>query len=404
MLAAAKSPPKLITLIVLTAVSILSLNMFLPSLPNIASGLQADYGLVNLSIAGYLAITAVLQIVLGPLSDRFGRRPVLLVSIALFAAASLGCALANDIWTFLFFRVLQGAIISGMALSRAVIRDMVPPQEAASLLGYVSMAMAVAPMLGPLFGGVLDEFFGWRASFYAFMAMGIALYWLCWVDLGETNTAPSETFTAQFQTYPELFRSRRFWGYAFCMAFSVGAFYAFLAGAPLVAERLFAMSPAMLGLCLGTISLGFAFGSFLSGRLARRYSLLTLIIWGRVVACIGLAGGLMLFALGFVNAITLFGATIFVGLGNGLTLPSANAGAMSVRPHLAGSASGLSGAMTVGGGALLTWATGLVITETNGAYALVGMMLFSSFAGLVSALYVWRIDVQEAQGTTVQPE
>ncbi|GGA45384.1 multidrug effflux MFS transporter [Pelagibacterium lentulum] len=404
MFAAANSPPKLITLILLTAVSILSLNMFLPSLPNIASALQADYGLVNLSIAGYLAITAVLQIVMGPLSDRFGRRPVLLASLAIFAGASLGCALANDIWTFLFFRVLQGAIISGMALSRAVIRDMVPAQEAASLLGYVSMAMALAPMLGPMFGGVLEEFFGWRASFYAFMVMGIVLYWLCWADLGETNVTPSETFTAQFRTYPELIRSRRFWGYSFCMAFSVGAFYAFLAGAPLVVERLFSMSPAILGLCLGTISLGFAFGSFLSGRLARRYSLLTLIMWGRIVACIGLAAGLMLFVLGFVNAATLFGATIFVGLGNGLTLPSANAGAMSVRPHLAGSASGLSGAMTVGGGAVLTWATGLVITETNGAYALLGMMLFSSAAGLVSALYVWRIDMQEARSTTVQPE
>jgi MFS transporter, DHA1 family, multidrug resistance protein len=184
MLSAATSPPRLLTLVLLTALSVLSLNMFLPSLPGIASDLEADYALVSLSIAGYLAITALLQLVMGPLSDRFGRRPVLLTGLAVFVLASLVCALATDIWTFLAFRVLQGAIISGAALSRAVIRDMVPAQEAASLMGYVAMAMAIAPMLGPMLGGALDQLLGWRASFFTFFALGIAVFGLCWADLG----------------------------------------------------------------------------------------------------------------------------------------------------------------------------------------------------------------------------
>lgn len=383
------------TLILLTGLSVLSLNMFLPSLSNMAADFQVDYSLVSLSIAGYLAITAVLQVIMGPLSDRFGRRPVLLAGLAIFTLASLGCALTTNIWVFLAFRVLQGAVISGWALSLAVIRDTAPAQEAVSRIGYVSMAMAVAPMLGPMLGGALDELFGWRASFVAYTGFGVAALGLCWVDLGETNKTPSETFAKQLQTYPELFRSRRYWGYALCMAFSTGAFYAFLAGAPLVAVAMLGLSPAALGFYMGTITAGFGLGSFVSGRWAKRFPLTTLMLCGRIVACAGLVAGLVLVLAGLVNEISLFGATVFVGLGNGLTMPSCNAGAMSVRPKLAGSASGLAGALTVGSGAVLTSITGAIVTEENGAYALLGMMLFSTLMALAAALYVLRIDRRE---------
>ena len=205
----------------------------MPSLPGIGEALAAPYALVALSIGGYLAVTAGLQLVMGPLSDRLGRRPVLLASLAVFALASVGCALATEIRTFLACRMLQGAVIAGAVLSRAIVRDMLPPREAASLLGYISMAMAVAPMLAPVLGGALDQAFGWRSGFWAFAAMGAALLAWCWSDVGETNASPSATFGAQFRAYPELVRSRRFWGHSLCLAFSIGAFYVFLAGAPL---------------------------------------------------------------------------------------------------------------------------------------------------------------------------
>jgi Bcr/CflA subfamily drug resistance transporter len=383
------------TLVLLAGLSVLSLNMFLPSLSNMAADFQADYSLISLSIAGYLAITAVLQVIMGPLSDRFGRRPVLLAGLVIFTLASLVCALTTSIWVFLASRVLQGAVISGWALSLAVIRDMAPPQEAASLIGYVSMAMAVAPMLGPMLGGALDELFGWRASFVAYAGFGVVALGLCWVDLGETNKTPSETFALQFRSYPELFRSRRYWGYSLCMAFSTGSFYAFLAGAPLVAVAMLGLSPALLGFYMGTITAGFALGSFVSGRYARRFALTTMMISGRIAACAGLMVGLVLAVAGFVNEISLFGATVFVGLGNGLTMPSCNAGVLSVRPKLAGSASGLAGALTVGGGAALTSITGAIVTAENGAYALLGMMLFASLMALAAALYVLWIDRRE---------
>ena len=390
--AAATTAPTMLTLVLLSGLSVVSLNMFIPSLPSIAQEFQADYALVNLSIAGYAGMTAVLQLVMGPLSDRFGRRPVILAGLVIFILASLGCLLATDVWTFLLFRMMQAAITSGFAVSRAVIRDSAHAQRAASLMGYLSMAWAIAPMLGPVFGGVLDQLFGWRASFWAFFGFGAAVLALCWVDLGETNKTPSESIAKQFQAYPKLLRSRRFWGYSLCMAFSVGAFFAFLGGAPLVASTAFQMPPATLGFIMGSITGGFVLGSYLSGRCAGRYALTTMMIAGRIVACAGLAVGLMLVVVGLIHEVSLFGACIFVGLGNGLTMPSSSVGAMSVRPELAGSASGLSGALTA---ARRMSPNRCFLTEENGPFMLLGMMLLSSSMALVAGLYVVRIDRRE---------
>jgi len=395
MFAAARTPPHMVTLVVLSGLSLVTTNMFIPSLAHMAVDFHVDYGLMSLAIAGYLAMTAVLQIILGPLSDRYGRRPVLVAGAVIFTLSSIGCWLAQDFWLFLFFRMLQGAIIAGSALSRAVVRDMFEPRAAASMMGYVSSAIAIAPMLGPMFGGILDEWFGWRANFAAFSMFGIGIVVLCWLDLGETNTAKSETFRKQFSTYPELLRSRRFWGYAACSAFSIGSFYAFIAGAPLVAMEVLNLSPALLGLSIGLMTTGFFVGTFLSGRFAARVALTTMMLIGRGLACCGPVLGMVLFLSGHLNVFTLFGSVMLVGMGNGLTVPSAGVGALSVRPKLAGSASGLSGAMTVALGAVMSSISGALVGGAYAAYILLGLMLFSAFLGLLSAVWVRLIDLRE---------
>ena len=392
MFSAATTPPRLITLILLSGISVLSLNLFSPSLVNIATDFEADYILVSLSITGYLAVGAVLQIFIGPLSDRFGRRPVLLSAMIVFFLASIGCYFAQNIWVFLFFRMLQGAVIAASALPSAVVRDMLPVKQAASLLGYIAMVMAIAPMLGPMIGGVLDELFGWRSSFMVFVMLGFMLVVLIWVDLGETNKTPSETFKSQFRAYPALLSSRLFWGYALCSALSTGAFYAFLAGAPLISRTLFSMSTSELGVYIGSITGGFFLGSFIAGRFSGKYSLSTMMLAGRIVACFGLLCGIGLFLAGVVHEFSFFGATIFVGIGNGITMPSSRVGVMSIRPELAGSASGLAGALTVGGGAVLTSLTSFVTTEETGGLALLGMMFAASFLSLIAAVWVAQID------------
>jgi Bcr/CflA subfamily drug resistance transporter len=392
----------LFTLVLLSGLSVVSLNMFLPSLSNIAAEFQAGYGLLaSMSIAGYAGMTTVLQLLIGPFSDRFGRRPVILVSLVIYILGSLGCLLATDVWTFLLFRTIQAAIVSGFALSRVIIRDTEPAQKAAGLMGYLSIAWAIAPMLAPMLGGALDLLFGWRANFIAFLVFGAAVLALCWFDLGETNKNPSETFTKQFKSFPSLFRSWPFWGYSLCMAFSMGALYAFLAAAPLVATAVLRMSPATLGIYMGSTAAGFILGSFVSGRFAAHYPLTTMIVAGRVVAFAGLTVGLGLLLAGIVHEFSLFGSCVFLGVGNGISMPSSNVGAMSVRPELVGSAAGLSGALTGAGGALMSGITSTVLNEANAAFVLLGMMLVSSTMALLAALLVLCLDRRKTKGNPV---
>ncbi|MFM0604699.1 multidrug effflux MFS transporter [Paraburkholderia sediminicola] len=389
------SPPRLSTLILLCALSVLPLSIFLPSLPNIALDFHADYALVSLSLAGYATVAATLELIMGPLSDRFGRRPIVLTSLVVFVVGSLGCALAANIWAFLAFRLLQAPITSCYPVSMAAIRDMTGKERAASRIGYAAMAAALAPMLGPTVGGILDETSGWRTIFWGLALAGIALFAVCWFGLGETNKYPSNTIRQQLRAYPALFRERRFWAYALCMAFSTGTFYAFLAGAPLAAKEAFEVPPVTLGLYMGSITAGFMLGSFLSGRYAGRYRLATTMTAGRIVACAGPVIGLVLFLAGAKHAIALFGPCMLVGVGNGLSNPCAHAGAVSVRPDLAGSASGLAGAMTIAGGSALSSMTGAVLTENNAAYAPLCLMLLSSLVALLAASYVRVLDRHE---------
>lgn len=369
----------------------MSLNMFLPSLANIAVDLETDYGTVSWSVSGYLAITAIIQLIIGPMSDRIGRRPVLLGALLGFAFASVGCALAQSIEAFLFCRMLQGGIIGGYALSLAIVRDTRSEREAVSLIGYIGMTMAIAPMLGPMLGGVLDTFLGWRSIFAFYAVSGFGLLVLCWLDLGETKPHRDSDSGTPVPGTMTLIREPLFWAYALCGTFSVGAFYIFLTGAPLVAQSVFDITTAELGVYIGTITVGFMFGGFAAGRFGKGFEPTTMLIAGRVIACIGLAGGLLVLALGITAPQLFFASTVFVGLGNGITMPGSNAGAMSVRPDLAGSAAGLSGALIVAGGAILTAMTGNAVTETGGAQTLLMLMLAASGMGLCFAIWAARL-------------
>ncbi len=192
------SPPNIATLIFLTALSVVAGNMFLPSLADMARFFGVEYAAMSLAISLYLAVTGVLQLIVGPLSDRFGRRPLLIGAMAVFALTSLGCALADDITEFLVFRVLQGAVATGSALAMVIVRDQYAPQEAARKVALVAMAMAVGPMIGPMIGGVLDELHGWRAIFYAYAILGLFASRVCCPDTRVTNTTPSSTFASVF--------------------------------------------------------------------------------------------------------------------------------------------------------------------------------------------------------------
>ena len=191
--------------------------------------------------------------------------------------------------------------------------------------------------------------------------------------------------------YPELFRSQRFWGYSATAALASGTFFAFLGGGPWVASQVLGMSPADLGFHFGFIALGYMAGNFVSGRYAGRVGLNAMMLIGGLVATAGVVAALALFGLDAATPTSFFGSVLFVGLGNGLLLPSANAGIVSVRPELAGSASGIGGALAIGGGALLAAVTGAILSPETGVWPMLWIMLASSLLGIVATLDVMRV-------------
>ncbi len=390
------SPPHISTLIILAGIGALSMNVFLPSLKVMSQYFDTDYRLMQLSVALYLGMNAILQIFIGPISDRFGRRPVMLWAIGLFIVATFGCLMAPNVGVFLAFRMMQAVIVAGLVLSRAAVRDMVPTDQAASMIGYVTMGMSLVPMIGPVIGGALGQAFGWQANFWLLFILGGVVFALAWMDMGETFTRSEGGFRAQVKEYPELLTSHRFWGYCLSATFAAGAFFSYLGGAPFVGSEVYGMSDARLGVYFGAPALGYLVGNFLSGRFSTRLGVNRMILTGAIIPFVGLAISVALFEASLGSAEVFFGFMTIVGLGNGMVMPNANAGMLGVRPRLAGSAAGLGGAIMIGGGAALSGFAGTLLSKETGAVPLLWLMFLTSGLSILSILWVIRRDRQVA--------
>jgi DHA1 family bicyclomycin/chloramphenicol resistance-like MFS transporter len=386
--------PHVTTLILLAGISAMAMNIFLPSLPGMALHFDVDYSVMQLSVATYLSMSAVLQILIGPISDKIGRRPVILWGVILFCFATLGCLLAPNATVFLIFRALQAVIAVAMVLSRAVVRDMYTQDRAASMIGYVTMGMAVVPMVAPAIGGVLEDAFGWQANFAMLLLCGVLVLVIAWRDLGETGTPSENSLMQQFREYPELLTSQRFWGYCLASAFGSGAFFAYLGGAPFVGTEVFGLTPSQLGLYFAAPSIGYFLGNWATGVLAARHGVNRMVLWGTIISVIGMGLSLIVSYAGFSGPITFFGFMSLVGVGNGMVIANATAGMLSVRPHLAGTASGLGGAIMIGGGAGLSALAGALLKPGRGEFPLVWIMFITSVLAVLAILYVIRRERQ----------
>jgi DHA1 family bicyclomycin/chloramphenicol resistance-like MFS transporter len=389
------TPPHIMTLVLLAGLGAMSMSAFLPSLPAMSRYFDTEYSVMQLSVSLYLATTAVIQLMVGPLADRYGRRPIVLGATTVFVLATIGCILAPTAEIFLMFRMMQGAVAAGFVLSRAIVRDMYPQNEAASMIGYVTMGMSLVPMFAPMIGGALDEAFGWRATFVFLALSGVAIGALAWADQGETAPEGRATsFRDQIRDYPELLTSRRFWGYVFAAAFASGAFFAFLGGSPYVASEVYGLDAFWAGVGFGAPAIGYAMGNFLSGRFSVRLGVNRMILYGAIITTTGLTISVLITALGFGSALVFFGFCTFVGLGNGMVMPNATAGMLSVRPNLAGTASGLGSAILIGGGAALSVLAGIVLLWGTTSLPLQLLMLITSILSVGAILYVIRRERQ----------
>jgi len=347
-----KSFPVTALLTALVALGPISTDLYLPSLPSLARYFAVGVDDIQLTLSVFLVGLATAQLVWGPLSDRFGRRPVLLVGLAIYVIASFVCMLSPSVPVLVVARFVQavGACV-GPVLGRAVVRDVYGREGAARVLAYMSAAMALAPAIGPILGGFLEEWFGWRINFLVLVLYGSGGLVVAWRILPETNKAP-DLRAAQLVRiilgYRGFLNHRAYVGYVLCCAFAYSGIFAFISGSSYVLQEVVGLGPIGFGLCFAGVVIGYIIGTVVAGRLSRRLGVDRLIAVG---AGIGVAGGALLLALALAATAhcVLAGALLIVGpmlvfmIGVGLVLPNSIAGAIGPFARAAGAASALLG-------------------------------------------------------------
>ena len=384
-----KKAPHIFTLVVLAGVQALNMNIFLPSLPSMADYFNVSYGVMQLSISGYFAATALLPLVIGPISDRIGRRPVMISAIIIFVIASICCEISKSFGWFLLFRIIQATIATGVVLGRAIVRDLVNMDRAASLIGYITMAMTIMPMLGPAIGGIVEEYSEWQLSFRIMSILGLLTVILVWLDQGETIREKQESIIQQFYSYIGLVKSKMFWLYSLTAGFSVSCYYSFLTGGPIIAHELFSMSPSEQGYLFGFVGFGYLFGNFLTGKYTVQVGPNKMMLMGCIITVLAPIIQIIFANTSFFNPLTFFGPMILIGLGNGMTLPNASSGMVSINPRLAGSASGLGMAVMIGIGATISACTGFILGSGNNPYPLILMIFAATIMSTITSLIIF---------------
>jgi DHA1 family bicyclomycin/chloramphenicol resistance-like MFS transporter len=331
----------------LTAIGPLTTDMYLPSLPDIAHQLDASTAQVQLTISAYLIGFAVGQILYGPVSDRHGRKPVLLVALALYSVASLACVLSTSIEMLIAARFVQALGGCGsVVLARAIVRDLYSGTRAGRELSMMGSVMALAPVLAPLAGGLLQTGFGWRSIFVTLVATGVAGAGVVWLLLPETlatrATEPISPST-MLTSYRAVARNPAYLAYLGIATASYAGLFAWISGASFVLQNLYGLSPFSFGVAFALGSIGYMTGATMAARLVMRLGIDRTLGLGSVTLAVGGLGTVIALALGFGSAVSLVLPVAIYLAGLGMVLPQAIAGAMTPFPERAGAASALLG-------------------------------------------------------------
>ena len=369
----------------------MSVDMYLPAFPTLAQDLLTDSGRVQQTLSAFLLGFAVSPLVWGPLSDRFGRKPILYAGLVIFVAASIGGALSQSIDVLIGFRFLQALGGSAAAsLARAIVRDRYDREEAARTLSLLFVVMAIAPMAAPIIGGQVLVFFGWRAIFWALAGYGVVCIALTVYPLRET--LPPERRTHHHagemaKSYGALLRNQRYIGYALCQGLSFAAMFAYIAGSPFVIIELFGISPELYGFLFAAHVFALMIGSAANSRLVTRVGVDRMLLFGAV----GLAfGGVLVFFAGAlaVPLAALIGSVVVMMLFVTMIGANATAGALSEFPNMAGTASAFLGMLQFAMGAAAGALVGFFHDGT--AMPLVIVMMSSGLLALGARMVLLR--------------
>ena len=364
-----------------TATGTLAMHILIPVLPLAAADFSVSRRAIQQAITLYLFGIACGQLLYGPASDRFGRRPTLISALVLYIAAGAVAGWAATIGTLLIARVLQAVGgCGGLVLGRAIVRDSAGRGEATSRMALLTMVQSLAPGVGPAVGGFLGAWFGWRSIFVMLVALGLVT--LAGVILAMPETIAARRSGRMLRGYPQLLRSRTFCGYLFGGAFTSTTFFAYLTASPFIFTDMLHRPATEVGLYYLLVLAGVPIGSFGSSRLARRVPSVLLL---RATSAIALTGAALFFAvaaIGNLTVVTVLGPMILFSVGVGAASPVAITAAISTDPQLIGAASGLYGFTQMANGAVCTLIVGLIPADPAFAAAavlLAGLLLAQLF-------------------------
>lgn len=385
-----KPKPNIWVLFAVGSIGTLALNIFIPSMPNLVKSLNTTQSMAQLTLTFYLLSLAFAQLIVGPLSDKHGRRPILLLGILIYIVASLASAFAPNVETLITARVFQAlGGCSGIVVTRAIIRDVYTKSQGVVILSYLTAVVTLAPMLAPIIGAYLDQWYGWRAGFYFVGGFGALILIIALKSLHETNFKLVQNLNISNipKQYFSLLREPQYMGYALSVAFNNSVFFSFIAGAPFIIADVMHLSPSIYALYFLLVSGGYMLGNFAAGRFANLVSTDKMIGYGIIFMTIGIITAIYCFYIGYSHPIYLFGPMGIIAISAGLISPNAIAGLLDVRPDIAGTAAGFSGFLQMISGALGTFLVG-IFHQSSGLSMITFMTIFSilmviCFYGLV---------------------
>lgn len=391
--ARAAAHPPIVLLGALAAAGPMALTIHVQSVPTIAEDLNASYTSVQLTVSLFLLTFAMAQLFIGPLSDKIGRRPVILGGIVLMGIATVGATFAPSIELLIAARIFQAfGACATLVVPRAVVQDIYSGAEAARMMALVAMIQSIAPLTAPIIGGVLDALLGWRAIF-GFLAI-VAGTLGVWSVFALTETRPLEAdgtsapWREIFARYGRLLTSRVYVGYALAFAAGTSGFFGFLAIGPALIIGKMGVAPLMFSLLLTLVTLQFPAANFVASRMATRIGIDRTLVWG---AALGVAAAIALLSLSPMLAVWAIMAPLMVyGFSNGILFPNAMAGAAGVDRRIAGTAASFAGFGQLGIGAVVAFVISHLPTGTILPYAISLIVLAVAALAGVGLVYSGR--------------
>ena len=380
--------PSLSVLIAITMIGQLAMNITLPSLPGIIEDFGTTKSIAQLNLSLYMAGTAIALLIYGPLSERFGRRPMVLIGMVLFVIGSVICLVSPSIEILIAGRLIQSVgACAGIVMGRAMVRDMFSLDRAAAMIANLTSAVVIVPGLAPLIGGFFDDWYGWRLSIAFVLVLGILIGLYAFRSAHET--LPKEKrhdaqFHQLFEAFGVLMKNKVFAAYALQVSLNTAAYFAFLGGSSIIFKLMNWGTSKELGMYFFAVTIFYIVGNFGTAKFAHVYGTKTVNVIGTVVALVATSVLLSLQLYMGLTAFSFFGIVCFLGLGNGLCISSGIAIALGADSKRVGAAAGLSGSLQLGLGGVAAWLVSLLLVDSP--YPLVLIMFVMCLVGFIASV------------------